>query len=360
MRRAAKILLWSVFGVLAQASPGQAPLPVDMRELRQVLDNAIAEVGAAERLLVDPRIVEQMAQSLGIYTTNFCSPKHDCRKTLIESPTMRRAVAAHVRALRALPSAPIQVFGDRLAEGNFPRAGWPSEQTVEVGLLELPATLHRAPLHMRFATGLAKLGTGKALLALPGPITLEANVDGKDSRWTAVVLDRKVATLNLGADVSTVARPLQPLPTAFCRPVEFTASGLPASSPLAHFNQGRATLREDPKVRAANEAPYLTQHGVDIRVAIEPGITCDRDCEYSLSSLFADAVATWRVGCGRCSPNALVVMRSNSILWIDWRIARRLRLAAQGAGAPRTSSASPCSMRCPNCAARSSRTCSTE
>jgi hypothetical protein len=328
MRRVAKLVLSGVFFLLFHTSGSQTFISTDPQELRRVLDKTVAEVAGAEAVVVDPRLLEQMSQSLGIYAFNFCSsPTQDCGTTLSGGPTMRKAVADHLRVLRELPNSPIQVFGDRLANGEFPMAGWPTHQTVEVGLLKLPPALHGVPLHMRFATGLMRLGAGKVLLALPGPLTLEANVGGKYARWTAVVPNRQTATLNLEGDLSNAARPLQPLPTAFCR----QSDAVPVRGPFEVFNHGRATFTEDPRVRAANQAPFLTQHGVDISVATEPGIACDSDCEYSLSSLFADAVATWRVGCARCEANALVVLRSNTTVWIDWRIARRLRLAAEGA-----------------------------
>lgn len=321
------LLLVSLFG-FSTPSCAQTAENSDPQRVRAILAPAVARAAQAENLIVDPRIVDQMVQSLGIYVFNFCStPAEDCANRVTPGSTdIESAVKAHLRALRELPASPVQVFGDRLAHGKFPLLGWPTHQLAEGGLVALPQRLHAVDINMHFATGVIPLGQGRSLLALPGPITLEATLDEKTERWTVSVPLGKTVTLDVDGRSTLVARPLQPLPSAMCK----QSAAIPYRGPLSLFNQGRATFAEEPQVRTANEARYLGQHAIDIRVTTKGDVTCSFTCQYALSALFADAVATWRAGCVRCAPNALVAMRANSLLWIDWRIARRLRVAASG------------------------------
>lgn len=326
-RASSALLLLILFGFTA-LTRAQTADNSDPQQVRAILVPAIARVAQIENLIVDPRIVDQMVVSLGIYVFNFCStPAEDCSNRMTsKSPDIESAVRAHLKALQELPASPVQVFGDRLAKGKFPLVGWPTHQIAEGGLVALPPKLHFVDIYMRFATGVILIGRGKTLLAPPGPITLEATLDKQSERWTVSVPLRKTVNLDAKSGTTVEARPLQPLPSAMCK----QTAAIPYRGPLSLFNQGRAKFAEESQVRIANEAPYLGQHVIDISVATKGNVTCDAACQYALSALFADSVATWRAGCTRCAPNALVSMRANSHLWIDWRIARRLRIAASG------------------------------
>lgn len=309
--------------LVAGTATAQQAYRLDLAVLREEIAASVREVASARRLLVDPRIVEQVVQSAGIYASNFCeTPVENCSTRLVRGPILRSAVSTHIDRLTKLPNKKVQVFGDLLAEGKLALAGWPSQQFVEVGLLTIPPDLQDTVLNLRFATELSRLGVGVSLLALPGPLTIET-ASGK--RWTVDVPVRQ--SVALVANRAGLARPLQPQPSALC---DHVGLDIPYRGAFALFNQGRTTFAEEPALRAVNEAPYLKQFAVDIQVESEAGVSCDRDCQYSLSALFADALATWRFGCARCDHNALVLLRSNSIMWIDWRLARRLRLVAGG------------------------------
>jgi hypothetical protein len=308
----------------------QVPYQVDPAALRSLTNRVTTDVGRSQSLLIDPRILEQIFSSATLYVENFCAaPAENCAEKLSDNTAFRTIVHGYLRDLRSLPKVPIQAFADRLANGKLAMTGWPSYHLVEVGLLEIPPSMRGIPLRMRFATESISLGMGaSALLAMPGNVTLEATIGDNVRLASTEVETGKSTRLALSDDRMDIVAsgPLKPLPSAFCTNIKQPEN----RGPFALFNEGRVTIAEDDHVRTANEAPFLKQSAVDIFVRSDTSIVCDAVCLFSLSSLFADAIATWRVGCSRCDPNAMVTLSTMKTIWIDWRAARRLRLASKG------------------------------
>jgi len=67
-----------------------------------------------------------------------------------------------------------------------------------------------------------------------------------------------------------------------------------------------------------------------MQISVDGAISCDDECQGALSLLFADSVATWKMGCQRCERDALVMLKTPSKAWLDRRLARRLRMISAG------------------------------
>jgi len=134
------------------------------------------------------------------------------------------------------------------------------------------------------------------------------------------------ATSAASAITASTIGDIEATPDLFCYALRSTRS----SGPTAVFNWGRDSFGESKSVQLANQAPFTRKTGLDIRVVNQTTISCGNACLSGFGIAFAQAVAAWRGGCERCSPNALTVLRLGGRVWLDSRAAGRLRRVAAG------------------------------
>ena len=113
---------------------------------------------------------------------------------------------------------------------------------------------------------------------------------------------------------------LDPPESAFC----FDSAPAKFEGPVGMYNWGRATYAEPASVKQANLAQTATRSAVVVRLDDELGL-CRGACSRALGVAFAQAIATWKAGCERCDENAMSVLSVDGTIWVDARIANRLR-----------------------------------
>jgi hypothetical protein len=302
-------------------------------DVRSLVEAATSQVSSRRRLLIDPRIVDQMTASANLYAQNLCEAQgEDCGKTLRDTNALGQHVDAYLAEVSNLGVRTARSLGDRLSRGRLAMAGWPANVPIDYGWVDVPYELQKHDYFVRLGSDLVALGNGgQAILALPGAFEVTAQKGG-DSRAIRLKVEsrRSIAlTTTEQAKAATGPAALRPSPNVFC-----SVSAPPYRGPFSLFNSGRATISESIESRRANEAPHVHQFGLSIDIRNESSIKCDIVCRQAISTLFAEAVAAWRSGCSRCDTNAMSVLSAYGTTWIDWRIGRRLREIAGGSVVP--------------------------
>lgn len=326
--RAAATLLIVVASALLHPAAAQSATP---GTVRAAVTRAIRAVAADMRLGVDTSVVDDMTASATIFAGNFCSAAAGqagaadarCQATIFRDGVLRRHVQGFLADAESGASE-ITPLGARLAReigSDFAQIGWPSLVPNQLGMVVLPAGLSPAQVQLETATGRVEIasaadrllmGGGRHLLRLRG-------ADGSTLAAAVSVQPRRRVAFSGTADAAQAGPTgrLDAPPELFC----YEHGGLRPEGPLAYFNWGRSRLADSGD---AHTAPMARQYGVDIQVQ-DDASTCDRHCLQALGVVFAQSLAVWRTGCMRCDPNALSVLRVGSLVWIDARIASRLR-----------------------------------
>lgn len=310
--------------LMAQGTPTQ---------IRSAVARATEAVSAEMQIGVDPAIIEEMAASATIFGGNFCYAQSQaeadakCRATLFNESVLRRHVRGFLAdAQSAAPN--VMSLGARLAResgGDFSLIGWPSLVPNQIGVVELA---ERAPaqVYLSTSTGPVQIAnSANRVLLSAGRHQLSVRPDGRMAVAGVVTVSARTRVSFGGQPSVAQAGPVGRLDApseAFCyERTEFKFEG-----PLAFFNWGRARFAESGDTYLASVG---RQYGVDVRV--EDGLgECGADCREAMGIVFAQAIAVWRTGCARCNANALAVVRVEEHVWLDARIANRLRLLSSG------------------------------
>jgi hypothetical protein len=324
---------------LAQPCMATAQVPRTPQELRTIVRAAAIEAAKERGILADPRVLEEVTASVVIFAGNFCYPpdsaegKERCQKTVNDPRVMAVTLGEFLReAVESRPSS-IESVGSRLARRlgmEFTDTGWPKHVSNAMGVVEIPTTAQGASIALRTSAGSVELGVaGRVVVVAPGRVEMIAKLrSGSESSAVLQVAPRTRVTAlfqtTAGTSENLVGGRVEPSLDLFCYE---STPGLP-SGPYAAFNWGRVRFGEPEPTREANQAPFTKQIAVDIDVVDQTGGRCDDGCRAGLGAAFAEAIAVWRSGCERCSPNALSVVRLGATVWVDGRIANRLRQQA--------------------------------
>ena len=333
---------WLTHIVVAVAAVG-LPLPSDAQRtappnVREAVHRAVAAVAASLRMGLDPSAIEEMTASAGIFAGNFCTGQNDqaanarCEASLFRDPVLRRHVRDYLADAAGGP-AEIKSLGARLAEeigGSFAQIGWPSHVANQLGVVELPSELVPAEVSLATATGSVRIATSAERLLLSGGahrLTVTP-ASGTAVMATVSVMPRRRVALNSSATpaAARTAGRLDPPAELFC----YDRGGLKMDGPLAAFNWGRARLADTDTSYAA---PISRTLAIDVRVEDRTG-QCGSECKVALGVAFAQAISVWRTGCTVCDANVLAVLGVGDLIWIDTRIASRLRLIHSGTRVP--------------------------
>lgn len=307
----------------AWAADPEAPSPEYVR--RQVSE-AVEYYTTKRKGGVDPRLTNQLANNVMIFTGNFClqPASTECTDNFRDSSAFSGIVTDYLDALAEHLPTETQSLADRLAEGNLGKAGWPSTIGLEIGMLEVPDRYRNTRSYLRTATGLLPLGSDATfVLMTEGRATIEFETSEGRRPFTVTIAPggRHVLDDAESDGDGDDSGDLLPPDEAFCY------SDAPLADlvqPLWMFNWGRETFAEAPAVREKNLAPFTRQPVVAITAEIAPTFRCDDDCQADFGALFAQAIAVWRSGCTRCDANALALVRFGKSVWLDWRLSRRL------------------------------------
>ncbi|MEP6878556.1 MAG: hypothetical protein ABI865_06870, partial [Nitrosospira sp.] len=301
---------------------------IDPQKLRSVITKAAQKGGKHLDMLIDPKISLQMFSDSILFAESFCDdPKEDCANLLGDTPALQKIVDAYLVDISALPKGEIESFASRLAGGGgrLGNIGWPSQVTVDAGIIELPQEFHQAHLALRYVTETTPLGSNaSAILMSPGSVEITVEISNRLKQYQVVVerLKRtKLSSLNLVDSPATGGR-IEPSSYCYVQPP-------PYEGPFALFNTGRMTIPESEADLRANEAPFVRQTSLNISVEHDSSINCDEPCKAALSSLLAEAVAIWRNGCQKCDANAITLITTMGTTWLDSRAFHRLRLMAE-------------------------------
>lgn len=318
---------------LAQLSPPSAQVEGQVRA-------SIRRVANRTGILVDPLVAKALTQNALIFSGNFCydpqpGERGNCPATLGTPPVLDQIVTAYLTEMVQRRPAEIETLASRLAKAvgdDISRAGWPSTEPNEVGVVIVPATLRNSPIALQGASGPTALGSGAHyLLVRPGRHTLIFGSGASLTRQTVAISALGRVALQgypsaASAVLSSTAIGRVDAPNLNCRDEPQPQY----SGPLAFFNWGRASYAENEAVRRSNLTPFASQPAVEIRVTEETAGTCNRSCLTGLSIAFARAIAVWRGGCERCGGNMLAVIKIGRNVWLDIRAADRLRALAAG------------------------------
>jgi hypothetical protein len=335
---------FSVLALTLITAPSLAQVP-SVQRLHELLQQAVEEAGRREQILVDPRILEEMTASAVMFVGNMCNPPdapsgiEACDRTVNQRSVLNEIVISYFQEIYIERPAQVMSLAARLAaviELTMDRAGWPSHVTNNAAVVELPEALRGSRVSMRTAFGLVPLGVaGRIILMAPGQAELVVMRAGESPTFFRLSLaPRSVTPLSARraavASVEFSGRVDVPT-TLFChdrgRPQRFEGAA-------AIFNWGRDRFGEPEETRLAHLASFVQQAGIDIRIVDETGRSCGADCQAGLGAAFAQAISAWRAGCERCSDDAFSVIRVGSTVWIDERLAMRLRHRAAGAQVP--------------------------
>lgn len=322
-------VLFAVFILLTPFRVNAQAASFSISEIRSLVEAATLRTSVRQKVLIDPRIVDQLTASAILYAENFCGiATENCAGKLRDTDSLVMHIDAFIAEASRLDVYATRSLGDRLADGRLALAGWPSNVQVDYGRVDIPHELQEHVYAVRLSSGSTPLGQGgTAILLLPGILDIVAQKGGDVRSFRATVQARGVTSLRALGIATTETSPsaLRPQPALFCNVTGPSYGGV-----FSLFNGGRNTILESPEDRRANEAPHLNQPGISIDIRNESAIRCDSVCQRAFSVLFAETVAAWRSGCGRCNANALAVLSAYDITWIDWRIGRRLRAISSG------------------------------
>lgn len=287
--------------------------PTNPKQLRESIATAATEAANKRGLLLDPKIVDQMFASAIICEV-------ECLRAAADKAFLYRIADAYIANLQQLLSGEFPSFGDRLSGGRLALYGWPPNTRADVGIARIPDPLSQARFFIRNATELIPLGQGaRSILLMIGPVELLSEIDGLKQRYSVNVPRLGTVALSSQTAGSTAGGVLDAGQSIFCnspgKPITYTG-------PLALFNDGRAKMETKP----SDLAPYVNQVVLGISVVKDADVKCDQRCTNAIASLFAQAIATWRNGCNRCDPHAMAVVQVQGTTWLDWRLARRVRL----------------------------------
>jgi len=310
---------------------------LSMARMRTPVIEAVQDVGAKMKVGVGPAITEELVASAVIFAGNFCHSQERragearCNATLFAPAVLRRHVKDFLMDSQAGHSE-VMPLGARLARevgGDFSQIGWPSLVSNAVGVVQLPVDRSVSEVSLATATGMVRVsGPAKQLLLSGGRHQIAVKYsDGGTGIGPVSVLPKKrvVFMPSANAGQGGFGR-LDPPPDLFCYD-RLPGKGTTApNGPLAMFNWGRARI-VDP---AENHlAPLASKFGVEVNVE-DRFERCNVQCREAIGIAFAQAIAVWRTGCARCDANALSLIRVGGMVWMDARLAERLRRKISG------------------------------
>lgn len=318
-------VIW-LLGSAVEAEP-----PRDPAAIRAHVSNAVRAVERNRSLGVDASIIESAVVGGIGFSQNFCGPGPDhqelCERGFDDPAVLEQVISAHLDALLSRPRH-IDTVGSLIAAGvgaDFARAGWPTNVPNEIAVIVIPDQWRTARFEINDSGLIFHAGT-KHLLVRPGQTRVTAHLADGSTVSTSIAIHPRAEVSFKGAASGNLPPILiiDPPTERFCPSINNPVF----AGPTAAFNWGRATLAEDDSARLANLAPFVQQTALQVSIEDRTGVTCDNTCRANLASSFTRAIATWRSGCGRCDNNTLVALGFGDIVWIDTRLANRLRLLA--------------------------------
>jgi hypothetical protein len=310
---------------------------VSQTQVRQATERAAVAAASDMQLGVDPRIIEQMVASAQVFAGNFCyapaggPPDRKCSQSLMNDSVAQRQARDFLQDA-ASGADSITTFGARLAQaiGNqFAQIGWPSEVKNTAGVVAVARGQELADrVRIYSPTGYVEVGRSVSKVLLDsGQHTLVVEYSSTAPVTTSISLGprQQVALASSNSSGRTVGR-LEPPAQMFCYDKAFGLQGARDRRALAAFNWGRAMTDGG---SAGHLASIATKYAVDIKVD-DRTRQCGARCRDALAVAFSQAVAVWRTGCQRCNANALALLRVGDSVWIDSRLAGRLRQLSGG------------------------------
>lgn len=311
----------------------------DPNRVLRVVTNAVAAASNEQHLGVDPHIVDAMAASAGVFASNYCYapnpsvPDRTCAATLFNSSVLRKSVTGFLTDTLSGTSE-VTSLGARLAQesgGDFAQIGWPSAVQNDVGIITLNASgasVERITLST--PSGQIQIaGEVRQLLMKAGQYTLTLRLStGEETTKTVAIQARQQVAFSAAPSgrTNTLAGPIDVPAGRYCYDRRYGQGGITPNGPLAEFNWGRSQM---PGGTGAFLAPLATKYAVDIQIDDQVD-SCHGRCRQAIGVVFSQAIAVWRAGCQRCNPNALAVLQVGDNVWIDSRLAGRLRSIAAG------------------------------
>ncbi len=328
--------------LLALSAPLPATAQPDPNKVLKLVADAVAAVSAEQHLGVDPHLVDSMAASASVFAGNYCyqsnpsvSDTH-CDATLFNPAVLGSNVRRFISDTLS-GSNEVVSLGARLANvsgGDFAQIGWPPAVKNDVGIITLDAggaTVERVILAT--PSGQMQIASeARQILMEAGQYTLTVRLsNGSETTKTVSVRPRQQVAFaaSPAGQANTMAGPIDVPGGRFCYDKHYGQAGLTGTGPLAEFNWGRSQLQGGP---GAFLAPIATKYAVDIQVDDKFG-ACHSRCQRAMGVVFSQAIAVWRAGCQRCNRNALAVLQVGDNVWIDSRLAGRLRSIASGVSA---------------------------
>ena len=318
---------------IAQAEP-------DPNRVRQAVTAAIAETAAEQHMGVDPHLVEAMVASVGDFAGNFClganpsTPDTRCAATLF-NPSVLRSSVRQFLAESASGATEVTFLGARLAAasgGDYAQIGFPISSPNISGVVALTVGGSAVEkVSLTTASGQMQIaGDVRKLLLQAGQYTLTIRLAGgsETTRMVLVQARKQVAFSDAPSGQATaLSGPIDVPAGRFCYDRRFAQTDATPTGPLADFNWGRDQLQGGP---TAHLAAIATKYAVDIQVDDQVG-ECSERCRQAMGVVFSQAIAVWRAGCHRCNPNVLATLKvGDDDVWIDSRLASRLRAVAAG------------------------------
>jgi hypothetical protein len=297
------------------------------------VDRAVDQWADKTGIVVVPSLRREFVASVSLFIENFCYPRNSsegierCRKTFDSDQVLFKVVDEFLT--QATSDRPVQLasIAERLAQvigSSISQAGWPPQISNTVGVASLSERNEGVEVFLSTSSGLSRVGTARIGIALP-PGTHQlvlrdrSNTESRISvsiaagQWT--ILAGKPKPL---ASASVVG--IEPDLTLFCLD-DKRAEPKGRAEP---FNSGRSLIDSSPREAERFKVAIARAIGIDVRIEAPPNV-CDRECERALGAIVTEAIAVWRSGCDRCSENAHTVIRAGQSIWIDARLADRIR-----------------------------------
>lgn len=298
--------------------------------LADKINKAITNVSNKGKIIVDPKVTNEIISDAEIFSENFCMKDPAPCDRVFSDEVLLSILSDFFQDLKGLPEN-IETVASRLArhEGiNMADSGWPDSRVNQISVITLPDNLANSDISLITATSTIHLGqTGKLFFVEPGKQQLTVKLgDGRVINGVVTAAARSNGVWAVTSQRKTLLGDnIDPDLSLYCKVDPAQERHVPPKDePLGLFNIGRSTIVENDLIRLSNVIPAARQPGLDIKITDQTK-SCTQECLNDIAAAFIQGISVWRSGCSRCTGNSLVVLRFENSVWIDSRAARRLR-----------------------------------
>ncbi|MBK8630137.1 MAG: hypothetical protein IPN84_07990 [Sphingomonadales bacterium] len=293
------------------------------------LNESLGRVSVSAGIFFDPLLMNEILVQSDNFAVNYC-PKNIglgetnwCMIKLFKSSGVDKMMTDFMKNIvqnRSIyTNNNINIKNSKYDINYWPPLG--GEPSL-VAVIEVPESLVSKQVSLQGAAGPIVLGKGaRYLIVRPGLNTIIFGTGAAAIHQTVAVQARARLALSGTADQIPVRLGrIIPLDLAHCaqRPPP-----PPVSDKLSHPLYWRASnlrKRESDDVRLKNLAPFATQAGLEVSVAIDGNGVCTERCINGLGIAFVRSIATWRENCSACDSNMFSVIKIGPNTWLDVRV----------------------------------------